>query len=130
MPWRKKTKTATDWKPIRCRKAWIDMLREAHKKNPDFSPTFDLGGASEPHLIHVACQVASLYISGWFWERLTPEIDRIVELARVETAVNVATHLGAAVRKNQDGTLTISKTGLADGIVPETIPMQRPTMLH
>ena len=31
---------------------------------------------------------------------------------------------------NQDGTLTISKTGLADGIVPETIPMQRPTMLH
>ena len=38
--------------------------------------------------------------------------------------------LGATVRKNQDGTLTITKPGLADGIVPEASPVQRPTMLH
>ena len=41
------------WKPVRVKKEWLEMIREAHKKNPDFSPTFDLADASEPHLIHV-----------------------------------------------------------------------------
>ena len=43
------------------------MMRVAGKKNPAFSPTVDLKTASEPKLLHLACQVASLYISGWFW---------------------------------------------------------------
>ena len=131
MPWGKKTATASDWKPVRVRKAWLDKIREAHKKNPAFSPTVDLATASEPHVINAACQIASMMISGWFWDRLTPEIDRIVDLARVEAAVSVATHLGATIRKNPNGrTLTIIKPGLADGMVPEPLSMQRPTFLH
>ena len=53
-----------------------------------------------------------------------------MDLARVEAAVSVATHLGAAISKNPDGTLTISKPGLDDGMVPEPLPMQRPTMIN
>ena len=127
---RKKITDKSAWKPVRVKKEWLELIRWAHKKNPDFSPTFELADASDPHLLHVACQVASLYISGWFWDRLTPDIDRIVDLARVEAAVSVATHLGAAIRKNPDGTLTITKGGMEDGIVPEPLPMQRPTILH
>ena len=52
-------------------------LREAHLEEfrLDFSrPTFDNGPSdARPHLIHVELvRIASLYISGWFWERLTP----------------------------------------------------------
>ena len=121
---------AGDWKPVRVRKEWLELIRFAHKKNPDFSPTVDLADASEPHLIEVACQIAALYISGWFWDRLEPEIDRMVDLARVQAAVDVARHLGATIRKNPDGTLTISKPDMDDGIVPEPLPMQRPKFIH
>ena len=62
------------------------MMRVAGKKNPAFSPTVDLKTASEPKLLHLACQVASLYISGWFWERLTPDLDKIVEMEKFRTA--------------------------------------------
>ena len=27
MPWNKKTKAASDWKPVRVRKAWLDLMR-------------------------------------------------------------------------------------------------------
>ena len=127
---RKKILDKSDWKPVRIKKEWLDMIRWAHKKNPDFSPTLDLADASEPHLLHVACQVASLYISGWFWNRLGPEIDRIVDLARIQTAVSVATHLGAEIRKNPDGKLTITKPGMDDGIVADPLPVQRPTFIQ
>ena len=127
---RKKITDKSAWKPVRVKKEWLELIRWAHKKNPEFSPTFDLADASEPHLLHVACQIASLYISGWFWDRLEPDIDRIVDLARVEAAVSVATHLGAAISKNPDGTLTITKPDHADGMVPKPLPMQRPTMIN
>ena len=42
-----------------------------------------------------------------------------MDLARVEAAVSVATHLGAAISKNPDGTLTITKPDHADGMVPQ-----------
>ena len=48
MPWTKKTKTASDWKPVRVRKEWLDLMRVAGKENPRFSPTIDLTTASEP----------------------------------------------------------------------------------
>ena len=131
MPWGKKTKTASDWKPVRVRLAWLDKIREAHKANPSFSPTCDLATTSEPNIVNVACQIASTMISGLFWEKLTPEIDRIVDLARAETAVSVATHLGATIQQNPDGrTLAIIKPGLDDGIVPEPLPIQRPKFVH
>ena len=130
MPWGKKTKTASDWKPVRVRLAWLDKIREAHKANPSFSPTCDLATTSEPNIVNVACQIASTMISGLFWEKLTPEIDRIVDQVRAETAVSVAMHLGAAIRKNPNGTLTISKPGMDDGMVPEAVPIKPATFLH
>ena len=36
------------WKQVRIRTEWLDKIREAHKKNPAFSPTVDLTTASEP----------------------------------------------------------------------------------
>ena len=130
MPWGKKTKTADDWKPVRIRQAWLNKIRDAHKANPSFSPTCDLATTGEPNIVNVACQVASTMISGAFWESLTPDIDRIVDRVRAETAVSVALHLGGAVRQNPDGTLTITKPGLDDATLPKAEPVQRPPMIH
>ena len=48
---RKKTLEPDDWKQIRVRRGWLELIRMAHKKNPGFSPSADLSKASEPHLI-------------------------------------------------------------------------------
>ena len=127
---RKKTLEPDDWKQIRVRSGWLDKIREAHKANPSFSPTCDLATTSEPNIVNVACQMAATMISGLFWERLTPEIDRIVDLARAETAVGVAMRLGATIKKNSDGTFTISKPGMKDAKIPAPILVQRPTFMH
>ena len=105
---RKKLENPVNWKPVRIQKEWLDMLRAAGQKNPSFSPTVDLTTASEPKLLHLACQVAALYISGWFWERLTPDLDHIVELSEFRGAVRVAAHFGATVQRNADHSLTIT----------------------
>ena len=121
------------WKQVRIRPEWLDLIREAHKKNPAFSPTVDLSTASEPNLIHVACQVASLSISGWLWERLTPHIDQIVDRVRLDAAVRVAGHFGGRVVTNDDGSISVIKP---DGKMPDfpTVPtpqqLPRPTMFH
>ena len=119
MPWRKKTKTATDWKPVRIRKEWLDMLREAGRQNPGFSPTVDLTTESEPKLLHMACQVAALYISGWFWERLTPDLDQIIVLERLRVAIKVAAFFRADVRQNADQSITIIARGKPDFVIPK-----------
>ena len=66
MPWNKKNKTADDWKPVRVRKEWLDVVREAGELKPEASPTLDLTKCSEPKLLEYACKVASSYILGWF----------------------------------------------------------------
>ncbi len=129
---RKKIADKSAWKPVRVKKEWLDMIREAHKKNPDFSPTLDLGDASEPHLIHVACKVAALYISGWIWERLTPDLDQIVDLEKLRTAVQVAAFFGAEVRKNADQSLTLIARGKPDYTLPtdESTRFPKPKFIH
>ena len=130
---RKKTLEPDDWKQIRVRRGWLELIRMAHKKNPGFSPSADLSKASEPHLIHVACQVASLVIGGWLWERLTPHIDQIVDRARHDAAIRVAAHFGGRVETNRDGSLTVIKP---DGkkpdhaTVPPPLPLPLPTMFN
>ena len=130
MPWRKKTKAGT-WKPVRVQHAWLDKIREAHKKNPSFSPNCDLATTSDPNVINVACQIASVMISGLFWEKLTPDIDRIVDIARLDAATRVAAHFGGKVVTNADGSLTVIEPG-QDHIstVPAPVPFQRPAMFH
>ena len=128
---RKKTQIPNDWEQIRVRRGWLDKIREAHKANPSFSPTCDLATTSEPNIVNVACQIASTMISGLFWEKLTPEIDQIVDQVRAETAANVATHLGATIHTSPDGkTLTIIKPDLDDHIVPNRRPVQRAKFIH
>ena len=126
----KKTQIPDDWKQIRVRRGWLELIREAHKANPSFSPTCDLATTSEPNIVNVACQIASTMISGLFWEKLTPDIDRIVDRVRADTAVSVALHLGATIRKNPDGTLTITKPGMDDATLPQAEPVQRATFIH
>ena len=58
MPWNKKTKTASDWKPVRVRKEWLDVVREAGELQPiRASPTLDLTTCSEPKLLEYACKL-------------------------------------------------------------------------
>ena len=126
-------KNKSGWKQVRIRTEWLDLIREAHKKNPAFSPTVDLSTASEPNLIHVACQVASLTISGWLWERLTPHIDQIVDRARLDAAVRVAGHFGGRVVTNNDGSLTVIAPGQDPPdfpTVPAPQPLPRPTVFN
>ena len=131
MPWGKITKTGDDWKPVRIRQSWLNKIRDAHKANPSFSPTCDLATTGEPNLVNVACEIASTMISGLFWEQITPEIDQIVDQVRAETAVSVATHLGAKIHKSPDGkTLTIIKPDLDDLQVPDARPVQRTKYIH
>ena len=118
---RKKAEHPVKWKPVRIQQEWIDMMRGAGQKNPSFSPTVDLTTASEPKLLHLACQCASLYISGWFWERLTPDIERIVNLEKLRTAIQVAAHFGAEVRESEDGTLTIVARRKPDYTLPRAV---------
>ena len=128
---RKKAEHPVKWKPVRIQQEWIDMMRAAGQKNPSFSPTVDLTTASEPKLLHLACQVAALYISGWFWERLTPDLDNIVDLARLQSAAQVAAFFGAEVKKNADQSLTIIARGKPDYTIPKTHSMSFPNpVLH
>ena len=117
---RHKTAKPGDWTTVRVRPEWLDMLRAAGQKNPSFSPTVDLTTASAPKLLHLACQVAALHISGWFWDRLTPDLDQIVDLARLQAAVQVAAFFGAEVQKNADQSLTIIARGKTDYTIPKS----------
>ena len=38
MPWNKKTKTASDWKPVRVRREWLNVVREAGELQPKAQP--------------------------------------------------------------------------------------------
>ena len=127
---RKKTVNKGDWTPVRVRKEWLDKMREAHKSNPSFSPTCDLATTSEPNILNVACQIASVMISGLFWKKLTPDIDRMIARARAETAVAVAAHLGASIRRNPDGTLTIAKGDVDLATLQEAEPVQPSALIH
>ena len=102
MPWRKKTATADDWKPVRVRQAWLDLMRVAGKENPRFSPTIDLTTASEPKTLEFACRIASWFIRGFFWDELRPKLDQIVHLERVKIALQVAERCGATIETEMD----------------------------
>ena len=128
---RKKAEHPVKWKPVRIQQEWIDMMRMAGQKNPSFSPTVDLTTASEPKILHLACQVAALYISGWIWERLTPDLDQIIDLARLQSATQVAAFFGAEVRKNADQSITIIARGKPDYTIPKSQNMSFPNpMFH
>ena len=130
---RKKALKPDDWKQARVRRGWVELVRQAYKKNPAFSPTCDLATASEPEVIHTACQVASMVISGWLWDQLTPHIDQIVDRARHDAAIRTAAHFGGTVVTNDDGSLTVIAPGKkkpAHPTVPVQPPHPRPTMFN
>lgn len=129
---RRKTVKPGDWTTVRVRPEWLDMLRSAHKQDPTFSPNVDLKTASAPHLLHVACQVASLVISGWIWDRLTPDIDRLVDKVRLDAVIRVAAHFGATVQTNADGSLTVNAPGkdMPNATIPPAQPFERPMTFH
>ena len=102
MPWGKKTKTADDWKPVRVRKAWLDLMRLAGKENPRFGATIDLTTASEPKTLEFACGVAAWFIRGFFWDEMRPKLDQIVHLERVKIALQVAERCGATIETEID----------------------------
>ena len=118
MPWNKKTKTASDWKPVRVRKAWLDLMRVAGKENPRFGATIDLTTASEPKTLEYACRVASCYIRGFFWDELRPQLDTILQMEQAMTAKLVAAHFGAGVKREEDGSLWIIEKGKPDSRLP------------
>ena len=108
MPWGKKTKTANDWKPVRIRKEWLDVVREAGELQPKASPTLDLTTCSEPKLLEYACKVACSYILGWF----DPVHQKqLIEANQLKTAALVAKVLGASVRQESEGWISIIEDG-------------------
>ena len=128
---RKKAEHPVKWKPVRVQQEWLDNMRAAGHINPSFSPTVDLETASEPKLLQLACKVAALYIGGWIWERLTPDLDQIIDLARLQTAVKVAAFFRAEVRKNADQSITIIARGKRELTIPKDQNMGFPKpMFH
>ena len=93
-------------------------MRRAGKKNPSFYTPIDLATASEPKVLQLACHVAAMYISGFIWEKLTPDLDKIINLEKLRTAMQVSAHFGGEVRENEDGTLTIIARRKPDYTLP------------
>ena len=108
MPWNKKTKTASDWKPVRVRKEWLDVVREAGELKPKASPTLDLTTCSEPKLLEYACKVACSYILGWFDPVHQKEL---IEVNQLKTVQLVARVLGASARQESEGWISIVEDG-------------------
>ena len=108
MPWRKNTKDASDWKPVRVRKEWLDVVREASELRPEASPTLDLATCSEPKLLEYACKVASSYILGWFDPVLQKEL---VDAHQLKTVNLVAGVFGASARLESEGWISIVEDG-------------------
>ena len=104
---RKKTAKKGAWKPVRVRPEWLERLREAHKKNPTFSPTVDLATESEPKLLELACRIAVSHISGWLWEQVDKDVQKIIQAERRDAILTVANHCGARVQTNADGSITV-----------------------
>ena len=82
---RKKTAKKGDWKPVRVRKEWLDVVREAGELQPKASPTLDLTTCSEPKLLEYACKVACSYILGWFDPVHQKELEEANQLKTVQT---------------------------------------------
>ena len=108
MPWSKPTKTATDWKPVRIRKEWLDVVREAGATNPKASPTLDLATCSEPKLVEYACKVACSYILGLFDPVQQKEL---IEANQLKTVSLVAKVFGASARQESEGWIAIVEDG-------------------
>ena len=108
MPWNKKTKDASDWKPVRVRKGWMDLVRKAGEGNPKVSPTLNLTTCSEPKLLEYACQVACSYILGWFDPVHQKEL---VEANLLKTVSLVTKVFGASARQESEGWISIVEDG-------------------
>ena len=108
MPWNKKTKTASDWKPVRVRKEWLNAVREAGESQPKASPTLDLATCSEPKLLEYACKVAASYILGWFDPIRQRELG---EAHQLKTVSLVAKAFGASARLESEGWIAIVEDG-------------------
>ena len=108
MPWSKPTKTATDWKPVRIRKEWLDVVRESGAMNPKASPTLDLATCSEPKLVEYACKVACSYIRGLFDPVQQKEL---TDAHQLKTVSLVAKVFGASARQESEGWISIVEDG-------------------
>ena len=130
---RKRTAKKGDWKPVRVKPEWLEMLREAHKRNPSFSSGVDLATASEPSLLQLACRVAASHISGWIWEQVDKDVQKIIQAERRDAILTVANHCGARVQTNADGTITViaRRKESPDVTLPTLgVPLPRPTMFN
>ena len=104
----KKTAKKGDWKPVRVRKEWLDVVREAGELQPKASPTLDLTTCSEPKLLEYACKVACSYILGWFDPVHQKEL---VEANQLKTVQLVAKVFGASARQESEGWISIVEDG-------------------
>ena len=113
MPWRKKTKTADDWKPVRVRKEWLDVVREAGELQPKASPTLDLTTCSEPKLLEYACKLACSTILGWLDPVREKELKELEDAHKLKTANFVARVFGASARSRpeDEGWISIIEDG-------------------
>ena len=107
MPWNKKTKTADDWKPVRVRKAWLDVVREAGELQPKASPTLDLTTCSEPKLLEYACKLACSTILGWLDPVRQKEVKELEDAHKLKTANVVAKVFGASAMQESEGWISI-----------------------
>ena len=94
MPLNKKTKTADGWTPVRVRREWLNVVREAGELQPKASPTLDLTTCSEPKLLEYACKVACSYILGWLDPVREKELKELEDAHKLKTANVVAKVFG------------------------------------
>ena len=104
MPLNKKTKT---WTPVRVRREWLNVVREAGELQPKASPTLDLTTCSEPKLLEYACKVACSYILGWLDPVRQKELKELEDAHKLKTANVVAAVFGASARLESEGWISI-----------------------
>ena len=104
MPLNKKTKT---WTPVRVRREWLNVVREAGELQPKASPTLDLTTCSEPKLLEYACKVACSYILGWLDPVREKELKELEDAHKLKTANVVAKVFGASARLESEGWISI-----------------------
>ena len=123
--------TPRKWKTVSVRRKSLEVMRDAIRANPcpeTFVPQLDVETMNESNVLDIACILAARQLCGklfeeWF-EKLRPEVERMVKLAQEDGMIQVARHFQSSIRAESDGSYSIV-TNKDETALP---PLQAPTL--
>ena len=125
----KKTKAPLgNWKTIRVRRKWLDLMHAVTRANPcptSFVPYLDVENLNDADVVAIACELAAHQIGGKLFKDVAQKLYRWMDILQQNGAAQVAAHLGATIRTEPDGTYTIVKARGREIPLP---PLPRPEL--